>query len=195
MKKTLLSLFALACTLTASADAVTFEKDGLKYEVTSPTTVRVAENKIAGVTVNVPASVENNGTTYTVNSIGEKAFYWDNVINVTLPETIDSIYDHAFNRTKIVNLTLPSKLVYIGKYAFNSSNLESITIPASVKHIGGSAFFTCSNLQTVTFQGNVEELGESIFYHTPVTKVTLSDDMTKIADKMFLKCDKLTDIN
>ena len=103
MKKTLLSLFALACTLTASADAVTFEKDGLKYEVTSPTTVRVAENKIAGVTVNVPASVENNGTTYTVNSIGEKAFYWDNVINVTLPETIDSIYDHAFNRTKIVD--------------------------------------------------------------------------------------------
>ena len=85
MKKTLLSLFALACTLTASADAVTFEKDGLKYEVTSPTTVRVAENKIAGVTVNVPANVENNGTTYTVNSIGEEAFYYDNVINVTLP--------------------------------------------------------------------------------------------------------------
>ena len=78
-------MFALACTLTASADAVTFEKDGLKYEVTSPTTVRVAENKIAGVTVNVPANVENNGTTYTVNSIGEEAFKWDDVINVTLP--------------------------------------------------------------------------------------------------------------
>lgn len=195
MKKTLLSLFALACTLTASADAVTFEKDGLKYEVTSPTTVRVAENKIAGVTVNVPASVEDNGTTYTVNSIGKEAFYWDNVINVTLPETIDSIYDSAFKSTKIVDLTLPSKLVYIGNYAFNSSNLESITIPASVKHIGGSAFFTCPNLQTVTFQGNVEELGKSIFYHTPVTKVTLSDDMTQIGDKMFLQCDKLTDIN
>lgn len=121
----------------------TFEKDGLKYEVTSPTTVRVAENKIAGVTVNVPANVENNGTTYTVNSIGEEAFYYDNVINVTLPETIDSIYNSAFKSTKIVDLTLPSKLVYIGDYAFYGAKLESITIPASVKHIGGSAFFTC----------------------------------------------------
>ena len=41
----------------------------------------------------------------------------------------------------------------------------------------------------------MKEMGSSIFYHTPVTKVTLADDMTQIPVKMFLKCDKLAEIN
>lgn len=195
MKKTLLMIFALAGTIAASAQTINFEIDGLKYETTSANTARVTEVATSELTVDVPATVEHDGTTYTVNSIGEEAFYYSKITKLTLPETVDSIYKRAFATTQFAEIKLPSKLVYIADYAFNSSNIENLVIPASVDHIGYGAFFTCKKLNTVKFEGNVKTIDSSIFYHTPVTKVTLADDMTQIPTKMFLKCDKLAEIN
>ena len=198
MKRNLLTTLALGCAFAASAQTI-FTKDGLSFETTSPSTVRVQKADKAAAplfTIDVPESVEYEGTTYKVTSIGEEAFKWNNAVKVTLPETIDSIYNSAFTSTDITTINLPAKLTYIGDYAFNSSNIVNLEIPASVKYVGYGAFFTAKMLQTVKFDGNVEELGKSIFYHcTSLTKATLPDDMTEIADKMFMQCDKLADIN
>ncbi len=196
MKKHLLLALTLGCCMAAGAQ--TFEQDGLTYQVTSATTVRVtkaASPTAEPYTIDIKANVENDGTTYAVTSIGEGAFKYNKVTKVTLPETLDSIYYDGFGTSKLAEVTLPSKLKYIGSYAFRSTDITEIEIPASVKFVGGSAFFTCSKLKSVTFDGMPEELGKSIFYHcASLTTATLPKDMTEIPDKMFLSCDKLSEI-
>ena len=197
MKKHLLLTLTLGCCMAAGAQ--TFEQDGLTYEVTSATTVRVtkaASPTAEPLTIDIKANVENDGTTYTVTSIGEGAFKYNKATKVTLPETLDSIYYDALGTSKIAEINLPSKLKYIGAYALRSTDISEIKIPASVKYLGGSAFFTCSKLKSVTFEGAPEEYGTSIFYHcAALTTVTLPNDMTVIPDKMFMSCDKLSTIN
>ena len=195
MKKALLMIVSLGSSIAMSAQTINFEKDGLKFQTISASTARVTGVATSELYVDIPAKVEHEGVSYTVNSIGEEAFYYSKITNLTMPETVDSIYRRAFGTTQFTEIKLPSKLVYIGDYAFNSSSIENIDIPASVQYIGNSAFFTARKLKTVKFEGDVKEMGPSIFYRTPVTKVTLADDMKNIPAKMFLRCDKLVDIN
>lgn len=56
-------IFALAGTIAASAQTINFEIDGLKYETTSANTARVTEVATSELTVDVPATVEHDGTT------------------------------------------------------------------------------------------------------------------------------------
>lgn len=198
MKRHLLLTLSLGCFIAAGAQTV-FEKEGLTYEITSPTTVRVTKAQSPTAepyAIDINDNVENDGKTYTVTSIGEEAFKWNKAVKVTLPESLDSIYYDAFASCKITEITLPSKLKYIGDYAFRSTNIGEIVIPASVKYVGGSAFFTCGSLRSVVFDGAPEECGKSVFYHCPtLTSVTLPDGMTEIPDKMFMSCDKLSSIS
>ena len=71
-------------------------------------------------TVVIPSSVTYNGTTYSVTSIGEYAFY---------------------NCSSLTSVTIGESVTSIGEYTFyNCSSLTSVTIPNSVTSIGGSAF-------------------------------------------------------
>ncbi len=183
----------------AASAQTTFEQDGLTYEVTSATTVRVTKVQSPTqepLTIDIKASVENDGKTYAVTSIGEGAFKYNKATKVTLPESLDSIYFDALGTSNIEEINLPSKLKYIGEFALRSTNISEIKIPASVKYLGGSAFFTCNKLKSVSFEGAPEEFGKSIFFHcAALTTVTLPNDMTDIPDKMFMSCDKLSTIN
>lgn len=185
---------ALAC-LSANAQT-TFTIGSAKYTTTSPTTVQLTKYTADDEAVEVPKTVENEGTTYTVTSIGEEAFKWrSKTTSLTLPETIDSIYRSAFSSmSKLTAITLPSNLSYIGDYAFNSTGLTSIEIPASVKYIGGSAFFTAKSLASIKLNEGLEECGTSVFYKTALTDVTLPASLKKVPAKMFMECSKLTSV-
>ena len=77
-------------------------------------------------TVNIPASVTHNGTTYSVARINDYAFYkCDSVISVTIPDNV----------------------VSIGKWAFAfDSILGSVSLGSSVTEIGFGAFYGCLSL-------------------------------------------------
>ena len=77
-------------------------------------------------TVNIPASVTHNGTTYSVARINDYAFYkCDSVISVTIPDNV----------------------VSIGKWAFAfDSILGSVSLGSSVTDIGFGAFYGCLSL-------------------------------------------------
>jgi len=82
---------------------------------------------------------------YTVPSgtviIGEDAFEYANVSEVTLPETVTTIQKGAFSSCKLSAIHLPSSLTQIGYFAFwFCPNLSSITIPPTVTTIGGGAY-------------------------------------------------------
>ena len=110
-----------------------FEVDGIYYNITSSTdhTVGVTFKgddytiysfRYTGEVI-IPESVQYNGVTYNVTSIGEDAFSWCSGLRfVTIPNSVSCIGESAFS---------------------GCSGLTSVTIPNSVTSIGNFTFWGC----------------------------------------------------
>ncbi len=94
----------------------------------------------------IPESVEYEGKTYSVTSIGENAFYGcSGLSSVSIPNSVSSIGFQAF---------------------YGCSGMTSVTIPNSVIYIYNWAFYGCSGLTSVTFPNNVITIGDDAFENT-----------------------------
>ncbi|WP_426430915.1 leucine-rich repeat domain-containing protein [Winogradskyella sp. HB-48] len=113
----------------------------LRYTVTSASTVSVTTGSIINnINVNIPASVSNGGTTYSVTAIGIFSFSSTAISSVSIPSTVISIEQQAFSGTNLTSVVLPSNLDTIGDYAFQNNQLSGLTIPNNVTSIGNGAF-------------------------------------------------------
>ena len=143
MKKLLtLSTFLLLSIMTFASTEV----NGIYYNFsgTEATVVSGPGNYTGDVTI--PASVSSGGNTYSVTSIGNKAFRYSGLTSVTIPNSVTSIGSYAFDGCSgLTSVTIGNSVTSIGNSAFSGcSGLTSITIPNSVKSIGSSAFSGCS---------------------------------------------------
>jgi hypothetical protein len=75
-----------------------------------------------------------------VTSIGNNAFYDNNLTSVTIFSSVTSIGNQAFSSNQLISVTIPNSVTYIGGRAFTSNRLTSVTIPNSVLTIGSHAF-------------------------------------------------------
>ena len=158
MKKTL-TMLAMLLAGTVSSLATPFLHEGIYYQITSPTTVEVAETpddvdpgKQYQGDITVPAEIEYQGKKYTVSALGMGAF--SNTLqmkSIQLPETIDSIKQWAFTRSGITTLNIPKSVKYIGNYIGSGCSVESITGMEGVREFGIEPFFGMNELKNVTF--------------------------------------------
>lgn len=162
-------------------------------------------------TWDLPSSVTYDGTTYSVTSIGNSAFY---------------------NCSGLTSVTIPNSVKVIGNYAFRGcSGLTTMTIPESVTSIGLGAFGHCtdlteffvdnnnayySTLEGVLFNkdktelvsypnsksdnyvipNSVTSIGKRSFYGcTNLSFVTIPNSVTMIDDGSFMNCTNLNMIN
>ena len=142
MKK--LFLLFVAFVATTSLWAYDFQSGNLYYTITSETTVQVTYiqlNKYDDnyssliTTATIPSTVTYNGTTYSVTSIRERAFY---------------------NCSSLTSVTIGNSVKWIGYEAFmNCSSLTSVTIGNSVISIGVSAFLYCESLAKTNYTGDI----------------------------------------
>ena len=173
----------MMASLTASAHD--FEVGGIYYDITSSTdmTVEVTYqgssyseygDEYSGA-VTIPENVTHESTTYSVTSIGNRAFNGcSSLTSITIPEGVTSIGYAAFS---------------------GCSSLTSITIPESVTSIGYSAFSGCSGELTVNCNiPSASSYSSGAFYGSDFTKVTIGEGVTSIGDYAFYECSSLTSI-
>ena len=190
-----LLLLASAIATSLSAAAYDFEWAGIYYNITGNNTVEVTysdrDNNTYSGSISVPETVTNNGTEYSVTTIGESAFKGSAVTSVSMPESITSIGRYAFSGCQnLESVTLPETLTTLGSDAFSGcQNLESVALPESLTTLGGSAFKSCSSLKAVKIPSKVTAIPDDCFYDcSSLESVTIPEGVATIGSGAFQSC-------
>ena len=204
----LISAFCLVSVTKATASD--FKVDGINYNITSSTDLTVEVTFEPGSYTNklpytkeltIPEYVTYKGKTYTVTSIGKKAF--NNFAfsgSITIPASVTSIGDMAFSSCyNLTSITIPenSALTSIGEGAFDGCFrlTNSITLPASLTSIGNNAFRNCPGLTSITIPENsaLTSIGDSTFYNcASIAYINIPEGVALIGDGAFYGCYHLT---
>lgn len=148
-------MLSLMLTAYLSASAHDCEVDGIYYNIFSEgdKTVAVtykgsnADSRAYKGDIVIPSTIDYNGNTYTVKSIGYKAF---------------------LNCTGITEVIIPNSVTDIQGCAFDGcTGLTEIVIPNSITDIKGNAFDGCTGLKDVTIGESVTTIGSNAFNNTP----------------------------
>ena len=145
----------------------------------------------------IPPSVTYDGTTYSVTTIGGRAFYdCSGLTSVTIPNSVTTIGSSAFEGcTGLTSVTIPNSVTTINYAAFyGCTGLTSVTIPNSVTSIGVGAFNGCSSLTSVTLGKSVTTIGNSAFRGcsglTSIKSKILNPDKVSMYPDVFERVDK-----
>lgn len=195
MKKiiSILCLFVIASALRAQE----FQVGELYYRVTSnstPYTVEVSKlsKKSRVTTLDIPEKVDYNGTTYSVTSLGEKAFRKSKYLtSVSIPNTVEFMGNCCFEASGHLQIvTLPSSLLDISAGAFKGcTSLSTINIPSSVNSIEYAAFSGCTSLSTINIPNNLTDLQLFTFSRcTSLKSIIIPNSVTKIGWGVFSGC-------
>ena len=122
-------LFLLLCLLCLAGQGMAQTRiNGIYYNLDSGsgtaevTSVPNGASDYSG-SISIPENITYGGATYSVTSIGDKAFFYC---------------------TSLTSITIPNSVTSLGSECFWScKNLTSITIPNSVTSLGSECFFLC----------------------------------------------------
>ena len=195
-----------------------FDYQGLRYKKLSSSTVSVVGPVEVQTERVIPETVVNNGTTYTVTEIGDRAFdcrlvdstpYKDyvgkpNFVSIKIPKTITRIGAYAFRQcgdmhtnSGLVNVIFDSesqlKLIdhdaFAGCYA-----IREFELPREVETIGENAFYDDWCIKKFTFQegSRLKSIGGNAFQcNSSLQSLTLPSSVTNIDHHAFYQCSSL----
>lgn len=127
---------------------------GFIFQVTSPTTCRIATNRSDGWFIAYDrASLEQGDDIYNLTVTGMTSGALANSTNlaeVSLPNTLTHISEGAFRGCKGMNeLVVPDGVTRIDPYAFQNADVFQLTLPATLRHIGKEVFNGCTTLRNI----------------------------------------------
>ena len=96
-----------------------------------------------------------------VKSIGERAFFHNQLTTVTIPDSVTSIGRAAFRLNNLKSVDLSNSLTYIPADAFSFNRITTLSGGDSVKRIGNGAFRD-NKLQQIDFP-SLQKIGSQAF--------------------------------
>lgn len=140
-----------------SATQTAFSVEGVLYKNLNEKTAEVVYGKSKTGKLVIPSTVKIGGVTYTVTSIGQRAFFNDAALrSITLPSTLTVINEQAFTGcSSLTSLNLSSSLRRIANEAFRGcEKLSSVILPLSLNSLGNKVFYDCTGLKQLTVDEN-----------------------------------------
>jgi hypothetical protein len=130
--------------------------------------------------VTIPAQI--NGLP--VTAVGERAFWGNRLIDVTIPDSVAAIGDEAFAKNQLTHLVLPDSVITIGAMAFADNQLTHLAIPDSVTEIEGRAFAD-NQLTHLTIGNSVKTIGAMAFEENQLTHLAIGNSVKTIGEWAF----------
>ena len=206
MKKLMMILCTILCANILAAQ-IQFTSGGLKYEVIDNNSVRVVQQNSSDISgsVVIPSTVTYNGTTYSVTSIGNSAFYGcSGLTSVTIPNSVTFIGKYAFcDCSGLITLNFNAincqdfeDSYFNGNYCGSFGNsLTTVNIGDSVQRIPAHFVKFCRGLTSVTIPNGVTSIGEKAFEGcSGLTSVTIPNSVISIGGGAFSACSGLTSV-
>ena len=119
-----------------------------------------------------------------LQAIGNRAFYGNQIQSIIIPEGVINIEDYAFANNKLQNVTLPKSLTSIKMGAFASNQITHIVIKEGVRIIGDDAFLR-NQLVSVEFKNGLETMGTNAFAVNQLQSVTIPNSVFFIGGDAF----------
>ena len=136
--------------------------------------------------------IPDNFNDVAVSSIGNEAFYGNDLTEVIIPNSVKSIGEDAFYDNKLTEVIIGNSVTSIGDGAFYDNDLTEVSIPNSVKIIGGAAFLE-NELTHVSIGNHVTSIGNRAFEGNQLTEVIIPNSVLTIGDDAF-QDNKLTNV-
>ena len=198
-----------------------FQVGDLYYNITSssePFAVEVTNNGTYTLTsVVIPSSVEYNGITYAVTSIGAQVFYaCTSLTSISIPNSVTTIGNLAFaGCSSLTSITIPKSVTDMGKPQYGGTYrgpvftycpaLTSIVVEegnpvydsrdncnAIVEKATNTIICGCKN---TTFPQSVTGIGTYVFNGcSSLTSITIPNHITNIQSNPFRSCSSLATI-
>ena len=179
----------------------TIEKNGIYYNLRSKNNsaeVISNPNRYSGEII-IPETVEFEGTTFCVTSIGDKAFNnCDDLISVIIPNSVTIIGDKVFAGCwALTSLIIPNSVTSMGEWKFSGyEQLTHISLPNCITTIHDKAFYGCSALASINIPNNVTSIGSDSFYKcSALITLNIPNNVTSIGKHAFVGCISLQQIN
>ena len=132
-----------------------------------------------------------------VEVIGDEAFRYSAIKNVTFPSSIKSLGKTSFSASKIEEINFPEKLdnvtsLVVGEFIFSScESLTSIVIPSYIENIS-NYFVSSDTVNSIKLLGSVKTIGTCAFAGTQITSIDITfKDNATIGDRIFINCGEL----
>lgn len=131
-----------------------------------------------------------------LHTIGEAAFGYAHILDITLPDSLKRIERGAFYDCPYLrSVTISDEVEYIGEKAFiMCDQLGKVNIPTSLDTIAKNTFEHCKSLTEIEIPGNVKTIGEYAFHDTGLSTLTLGQGIETVEKYAFLDCDSLKTI-
>lgn len=130
--------------------------------------------------LNIPSTVEINGSTYIVTSIGNRACW-----NCFSYNTVETIVGNSERQAAYYNAA---------EHPNPATDLITVTIPSTVTSIGQNAFSDCGGLSTVEGLDFVTNIEQYAFCRTHISTLVFSNRLTTIGERIFEDNRYLTNI-
>ncbi|MFH6737719.1 leucine-rich repeat protein [Streptococcus suis] len=112
------------------------------------------------------------------------------LVGMLIPEGVTAIGNSAFAYTNIADITLPTSLERIGSSAFSNTKLSSVIVPDNVKTIGSDAFRN-TPLELVVLPREMTDLGSWAFAGTKLSILEIPEGITSIDDSLYADNEQL----
>ncbi|NPD90973.1 leucine-rich repeat domain-containing protein [Xylanibacter muris] len=202
------------------ADATTATVNGITYDLDNDTKTATVTGCLGNMKeIDIPASIEANGNTYTVTAIMERAFYANRAITeIHIPASIKTVGNDAFrnlanlkslyienleawcaiefyngNANPLYNV-FPTSTSKWGKVYINGTETTEIVVPEGVTKIG-RAFYGFKSLTSITLPSTLKELGDQAMANCVSLTTVIIPEGVESTGSSFWGCENLTEIS